>query len=104
MQFLYFQYFFHLFDRQNGRGAQFIHCCAQSSYSIDNLHLHRFVSMACAGDRCDSDTIHFFSYIVWYQRGYQEFQEPRGTSVTKVKGVSSVDLKNPSTLASRTSY
>ncbi|UJR17753.1 hypothetical protein I4U23_004651 [Adineta vaga] len=35
-------------------------------------------------------------YIVWYQRGYQEFQEPRGTSVTKVKGVSSVSVKVPS--------
>ncbi|CAF1159056.1 unnamed protein product [Adineta ricciae] len=35
-------------------------------------------------------------YIVWYQRGYQEFQEPRGTSVAKVKGVSSVSVKVPS--------
>ena len=38
---------------------------------------------------------HFwFSYIVWYKKGYQEFQEPRGTSVIKVKGVARVDESN----------
>jgi cation transporter protein len=29
-------------------------------------------------------------YIVWWKKGYQEFQEPRGTSVIKVKGVAKV--------------
>lgn len=29
-------------------------------------------------------------YIVWYKKGYQEFQEPRGTSVIKVKGIGRV--------------
>ncbi|CAF1301872.1 unnamed protein product [Rotaria sordida] len=38
-------------------------------------------------------------YIVWYERGYQEFQEPRGTSVIKVKGVTLVNVKIPSSLA-----
>ena len=47
--------------------------------------------------------INLFSYIVWYQRGYQEFQEPRGTSVTKVKGVSSVQLTT-SSLSGRRFY
>ena len=32
----------------------------------------------------------YFSYIVWCKKGYQEFQEPRGTSVIKVKGIAKV--------------
>ena len=32
----------------------------------------------------------YFSYIVWYQKGYQRFQEPRGTSIIKVKGIAKV--------------
>lgn len=35
-----------------------------------------------------------FSYIVWLKKGYQEFQEPRGTSVIKVKGVARVTENN----------
>ena len=31
-----------------------------------------------------------FSYIVWYKKGYQEFQEPHGTSIIKVKGLAKV--------------
>jgi P2X purinoceptor 4 len=33
-------------------------------------------------------------YIVWYKRGYQEFQEPRGTSVIKVKGIARVSAND----------
>ncbi|CAF1234540.1 unnamed protein product [Adineta steineri] len=29
-------------------------------------------------------------YIVWYKQGYQQFQEPRGTSIIKVKGIAKV--------------
>ncbi|CAF3430901.1 unnamed protein product [Rotaria sp. Silwood1] len=29
-------------------------------------------------------------YIVWIKKGYQQFQEPRGTSVIKVKGIAKV--------------
>jgi len=32
-----------------------------------------------------------FSYIVWYKQGYQEFQEPRGTSIIKLKGIAKVN-------------
>lgn len=31
------------------------------------------------------------SYIVLWKKGYQQFQEPRGTCVIKVKGVARVD-------------
>ncbi len=30
------------------------------------------------------------SYIVFWKKGYQQFQEPRGTSVIKVKGIAKV--------------
>jgi P2X purinoceptor 4 len=29
-------------------------------------------------------------YIVWWKKGYQQFQEPRGTSVIKIKGIAKV--------------
>jgi len=32
----------------------------------------------------------YFSYIVIWKKGYQQFQEPRGTSVIKVKGIAKV--------------
>jgi hypothetical protein len=35
-----------------------------------------------------------FSYIVWWKKGYQEFQEPRGTSIIKVKGIAKVTGNN----------
>ncbi|CAF1268273.1 unnamed protein product [Adineta ricciae] len=33
-------------------------------------------------------------YIVWYKKGYQQFQEPRGTSIIKVKGITKVTGNN----------
>jgi hypothetical protein len=35
-------------------------------------------------------TYSHFSYIVWWKKGYQQFQEPRGTSVIKIKGIAKV--------------
>jgi hypothetical protein len=35
------------------------------------------------------------SYIVWTRKGYQLFEEPRGSSVIKVKGVGKVKIGNP---------
>ncbi len=40
------------------------------------------------------NTIFAFSYIVVWKKGYQQFQEPRGTSVIKVKGVARVTGKD----------
>jgi hypothetical protein len=37
-----------------------------------------------------------FSYIVWVKKGYQQFQEPRGTSIIKVKGIAKVTGNNTS--------
>ncbi len=34
------------------------------------------------------------SYIVLLKKGYQQFQEPRGTSVIKVKGIARVNGSN----------
>jgi len=37
--------------------------------------------------------LHFekrFSYIVWIQKGYQDVQQPHGSSIIKVKGVARV--------------
>jgi hypothetical protein len=39
--------------------------------------------------------IPFSSYIVWTRKGYQHFQQPRGSSVIKVKGVGRVSIGNP---------
>lgn len=36
----------------------------------------------------------YFSYIVWYKKGYQEFHDPRGTSIIKLKGVAKVTSNN----------
>jgi hypothetical protein len=104
MSFIHCQYFIHLFDCQNGRSTQFIYCFTQSTYSTGDLHLHRSVSMSFNRELSYATLINFSSYIVWYQRGYQVFQEPRGTSVTKVKGVSSVNLKMPSSMHGKISY
>ncbi len=35
------------------------------------------------------------SYIVWTRKGYQQFHQPRGSSVIKVKGVGRVIIGNP---------
>jgi len=34
------------------------------------------------------------SYIVWKQKGYQDEEDPRGSSVIKVKGVARVSIVN----------
>ncbi|CAF5142274.1 unnamed protein product, partial [Rotaria magnacalcarata] len=34
--------------------------------------------------------VYIACYIVWYKKGYQEFQEPRATSIIKVKGLTKV--------------
>ena len=99
MYFVYFQHSFHLLDCQNGWSAQFSHCPAESRHSIGYLQLYCSVG---ARIQLKSRSLCIISYIVWYQRGYQEFQEPRGTSVAKVKGVSSVSVKIPSSPSSRT--
>jgi hypothetical protein len=39
-----------------------------------------------------------FSYIVYTRKGYQQFQEPRGSSVIKVKGVARVVPTDNSTM------
>jgi hypothetical protein len=39
-------------------------------------------------------TYSHFSYIVWWKKGYQQFQEPRGTSVIKIKGIAKVSGNN----------
>ncbi|CAF1510198.1 unnamed protein product, partial [Rotaria sp. Silwood1] len=38
----------------------------------------------------DCENFYFFSYIVGIKKGYQQFQEPRGTTVVKVKGIAKV--------------
>ncbi|CAF1495836.1 unnamed protein product [Adineta steineri] len=38
---------------------------------------------------------YIFLYIVWIRKGYQRFQEPRGSSVIKVKGIGRVNISNP---------
>jgi len=45
-----------------------------------------------------------FSYIVLIKKGYQEFQEPRGTSVIKVKGIAKVLGNNTVFETSKISY
>jgi hypothetical protein len=45
-----------------------------------------------------------FSYIVVWKKGYQEFQEPHGTSVIKVKGVANVTGNNTFFYTSKISY
>jgi hypothetical protein len=41
-----------------------------------------------------SKFVFLFSYIVWRRKGYQLFEEPRGTSVIKVKGVGKISIGN----------
>ena len=43
----------------------------------------------------------FCSYVVWKRKGYQQFQEPRGSNVIKVKGIGRVSVSNPSFYPSR---
>ncbi|UJR20246.1 hypothetical protein I4U23_023377 [Adineta vaga] len=45
---------------------------------------------------------YIFLYIVWRRKGYQRFQEPRGSSVIKIKGIGRVSVGNPSFLINNT--
>ena len=38
--------------------------------------------------------IFFSSYIVWIKKGYQNVEEPLGSSISKVKGIARVSIGN----------
>ena len=45
--------------------------------------------------------VFFFSYIVWIKKGYQDVQEPHGSSIIKVKGVARVSIADLNSVSSK---
>ena len=42
-----------------------------------------------------------FSYVVWVKRGYQDVQQPYGSSIIKVKGIARASTDNSNFAASK---
>jgi len=49
----------------------------------------------------DFHRIYFSSYIIWIKKGYQDIDEPRGSSIIKIKGVARVSITNENINASK---
>jgi hypothetical protein len=85
--------FSHVFNRETRQSAEHMHCRYSSYCSSAYLSLYYRVCSIFSIDEYESivrliTRVH--RYIVYWKQGYQEFQEPRGTSVIKVKGIAKV--------------
>ncbi len=87
-----FDFIFKLFDYSRGSNSKYNYCYCSSDSSINCSWLYFSVRYELLLKILICVCI---SYIVWTRKGYQLFEEPRGSSVIKVKGVGKVKIGNP---------
>jgi hypothetical protein len=87
-----FIFLLYLFYCQRNPSTQYI-CWSNPSYTSMHCRcLHWCVSLYIS--EVTYIKISFSSYIVWIRKGYQDIEEPRDSSMIKVKGVARVAMSN----------